>query len=384
MAECPTCMQPVVTKVNCARCKEAISSAQTDVERDCLSIKAFRRGTCVAAFAPNEVLWAFKRAAGSPEEVTSESELRRRFNSGELDASVLVRTASQEGYAKADVCPEFRDVARPRPKPERPDPLWQFKTDSKARAETLRQSELMRRFVSGGLDAETLVRKKRPESFVKARYCPLFASIARPRSAPPSSSTARTLVSTVVSSILVPASSPVRSSRAAAISPIFPPVFMGFTRSPQLIGILSIVVTGLIGFAGAKLGLLRSPELNMGGAFLPIAIAPFVVYCLAHGVRGNTRILGEAALVGGLLWLCIGVPLVRMLGFAGSYESKVWLGVSVFVLPLIAGLTGNELARFAARRPHSMRWSIPLIYMAFTCAVFVVVFIILKPLDYGR
>jgi hypothetical protein len=177
-------MQPVAPKVNCARCKEALSSAQTDTERDCLSIQASRKGSCAAAFAPEEPLWAFKRAAGSPEEVTSESQLRRQFSSGELDASALVRSASQDNYAKADACPEFRDAAKPPHPPEPADPLWEFKADSRARTQTVRQSELMQRFLTGSLDADTLVRKKRPGSFVRARECSLFASIARPRAAP--------------------------------------------------------------------------------------------------------------------------------------------------------------------------------------------------------
>jgi hypothetical protein len=38
----------VAPKVNCRRCKESLSSAQTDAERDCLSIEAYRKGSCAA------------------------------------------------------------------------------------------------------------------------------------------------------------------------------------------------------------------------------------------------------------------------------------------------------------------------------------------------
>jgi hypothetical protein len=377
-------MQPVVPKVNCACCKEALSSAQNDAERDCLSIEAYRKGNCAAAFAPEEPLWAFKRSAGSPEEVTSESELRRRFNSGELDASVLVRSASQDNYTKADACLEFGDVTRLHPAPETADPLWEFKTASRGRTQTVKQSELIQLFVSGSLYAETLVRKKRPGSFVRARECPLFASLARPRTTPPSPSPARTLVPPAISPGPVPAPTPVLRSPAAATSPSAPPGYMGFTWSPKLIGIVSFFLTGLIGFILAKCGFLRSTDLNMTGTFLPTALIPFVLYCLAHGARGNTRLFGKAAIVGGVLWVCIALPIASVLGLADSYESKVQLGASVCVLPLIAGLTGNGLAQFAAKRPHSMSWGIPLIYIASSFAAFLVVFAILEPIDYGR
>lgn len=118
--DCGTCGQrSPQPRLKCARCKKLLPSLLLDAERDCRSVEAYRKGNCAPAFAPDEPLWAFKRSARGHEEVVSESELRRRFSSGELDASVLVRSANQDRYAKADACAEFRDAARAtHPRPE--------------------------------------------------------------------------------------------------------------------------------------------------------------------------------------------------------------------------------------------------------------------------
>jgi hypothetical protein len=181
---CGTCGQwSTAPRLKCAWCKETLSGAPASGERECLSVQAYRSKGDPAAFAPEEPLWAFKKEPPGPVEVAAESDLKRRFASGELDSSVLVRGVNQADFIRADESPEFRDVARrrpaPAPVPDSADLLWQFK--DAGGTHTVRQSDLIQRFLSGSLDAETMVRKKRPESFVRARECPLLASIARPR-----------------------------------------------------------------------------------------------------------------------------------------------------------------------------------------------------------
>ena len=118
---CETCGQwSPAPRPKCARCNETLPGTAADAERECLSVQAYRKGDCVAAFAPEEALWAFKKVASGPVAVAAESELRRRFVSRELDASVLVRGASQNDFINADACPEFRDIAERRPDPPTP------------------------------------------------------------------------------------------------------------------------------------------------------------------------------------------------------------------------------------------------------------------------
>lgn len=123
--ECGTCgQQSPQPRLKCARCKQSLPFTAAGSERDCLSIQAYLKGDSVPAFAPEEALWAFKRTARGSVKMATESELRRWFGSAELDATVLVRSMSQEVFVKAEACPEFQDVARPcRPEsPIRPPP----------------------------------------------------------------------------------------------------------------------------------------------------------------------------------------------------------------------------------------------------------------------
>ena len=182
---CGTCGQSsAAPRSKCARCKEMLSSTPMGRERECLSLQAYRSRGDPAAFAPEEPLWAFKRETSGAVEVAAESDLKRRFASGELDSSVLVRGVDQPDFIKADACPEFREVARPRPAPEPVNPLWEDKALVGSVGQTARQSELVQWFLDGRLDAETLVRKNGRGIFVLAGRHPLFTSIARPRAVP--------------------------------------------------------------------------------------------------------------------------------------------------------------------------------------------------------
>ena len=360
-AECPTCMRLVLPLVKCALCKELLSSVQNDAERDCLSIKAYRRGNCAAAFAPDEPLWAFKLSANGSIEVAAESELRRRFNSGELYASLLVRSANQDNYAKADGCPEFQDVAKPRPAPEPIDPLWEFKTSVGSVAQTAKQSELVQRFLDGRLNSETLVRKNGRGLFVLAGRHSLFASIAKPQAASPLVApaspppTARILVpatTPLAEAPLVPLTSPSPplppatppkpsgnkwflfflillfwpgaiyyavtrdfSKSPSPSSPIISPA--GSTRlygwNPAAISWAAFLLVSLVGFVRARISFLGSPTDNMAFTFIGAAVITFFIYSLAGGIRRRNHPFMRTALIGGFLWLSIGAPLSGMI-----------------------------------------------------------------------
>lgn len=179
---CGTCGQSsAAPRLKCAWCKETLSGAPASGERDCLSIQAYRSKGDPAAFAPDEPLWAFKKETAGEVEVAAESDLKRRFASGELDSSVLVRGVNQADFIRADGCPEFRDVARPRPAPEPVDPLWEYKALAGSVAQTAKESELKQWFLDGRLDAETLVRKKGRGRFFEAGCSRVFGSMALPR-----------------------------------------------------------------------------------------------------------------------------------------------------------------------------------------------------------
>lgn len=114
---CNVCGKTVFEPLaGCARCKGTLPPLKAFGERECQSIAVFR-ASGLAAFAPAEPLWEFKRSARGKMEVAAESELSRRFLSGELDDTVFVRPASQNNFVRAGECPEYRDVARPRPTP---------------------------------------------------------------------------------------------------------------------------------------------------------------------------------------------------------------------------------------------------------------------------
>jgi TonB family protein len=108
---CPTCGplndQPLA---KCGRCKEGVGSPEG--ERECLSVQAYRKGVEPPAFAPAEPIWAFKRREGDEVKVAAQSELQRRFSSGELDAEVMVCGPNDSSFAKAGVNAIFRGVAR--------------------------------------------------------------------------------------------------------------------------------------------------------------------------------------------------------------------------------------------------------------------------------
>jgi hypothetical protein len=388
---CGTCGQSsAAPRSKCARCKEMLSSTPMGRERECLSLQAYRSRGDPAAFAPEEPLWAFKRETSGAVEVAAESDLKRRFASaliksgwstrrfasGELDSSALVRGVDQPDFIKADACPEFREVARPRPAPEPVNPLWEYKALVGSVGQTARQSELVQWFLDGRLDAETLVRKNGRGIFVLAGRHPLFTSIARPRAVPQPAT---------------PSPPPPRLPPSVPVPPVVPgtppPLPTSSTGSrwgPAVVGAGSFCTTCLVGFALDRAAFLGSQVDNMAATFIPAAFIAFLLYCLARGTRGNTRMFARALVVGGLLWLAIGVPLISMLGdpkegskvlvhaiplswCAGlpDEDRKALLGFSILVMPFIAGFVGSMLAIFGARNPGLTRRSLLPIYVVF-------------------
>ena len=113
---CPVCFtedfQPLRKCTGCTRCNQPLTEMPPLADRKCQSIQVFRN-TGAIVFGPDETLWVFKRTASGSEEVAAESKLRKRFISGELDSSALVRSPSQDRFIKAGDCPEFGDVAKP-------------------------------------------------------------------------------------------------------------------------------------------------------------------------------------------------------------------------------------------------------------------------------
>lgn len=368
-------MKPVGSPLlRCRRCREPLPVETGNGERDCLSVQAFRRGDCAPAFAPQEPLWTFKTGESGPLAVLTESELRRRFESGELDASVLVRGASQNDFIKADACAEFRDVARPRPAPEPVDPVWEYKALVGSVAQTGRQSELTQWFSSGRLDAETLVRENGRGLFVLAGRHPFFASIARPRPVPPP-------VPPPLPAALAPIPAP---PVVVGMPPPVPTSSTGFRWVPAIIGVGSYFATLLVGAGLDRVAFLGSQVDNMAATFVSAAFIAFVLYCLARGSLGNTRIFKRALVIGGLLWLIFGPPQVSSL-VDPKGGSKVLIHVfplswyaqlpkndrkglevlSIFVMPVVAGVLGMALASFAARYPRFTRWSLLPAYVLF-------------------
>ena len=387
---CGECGQPsAIPHFLCVRCEQTISGPPANSERDCLSIQAYRKGDCRPAFAPDEVLYALKKEASGPVEVGGETELRRRLASGELDSSVLIRGFNQPDFIKADECSAFRDVARPRPAPEPVDPFWEYKALVGAVAQTAKQSELVQWFLDGSLDAETLVRKKGLVRFVMAGRSHVFGSIARPRLVSPS---------TTPAPVPVPPGGipPVWPSPAPAPPPLLAPPPLpaappgpsppptGSRWLPAIIGVGAYFATALIGVGMDRVAFLGSQVDNMAVTSVSAAFIAFVLYCLAHGALGNTRIFRRALVIGGLLWLIFGPPQVSSL-VDPKGGSRVLIHVfplswyaqlpkndrnglevlSVFVMPLVAGLLGRALASFGARNPRLTKRLLLPIYVIF-------------------
>jgi hypothetical protein len=118
-------------------------------------------------------------------------------------------------------------------------------------------------------------------------------------------------------------------------------------------------------------------------AVLSAAFMSFVLYCLARGAQGNVRMFGRATIIGGLLWLAIGAPLVSILvdpkegskvlihAFPLSWcarlpadNLKALIGFSIVVMPFIAGFVGSRLSLFGARNPRLTTRSLS-IYLIF-------------------
>ncbi len=371
---CPACMKPVVSPcLKCKLCKESLPVRTGSGERDCLSAEAYRRGDCAPSFAPEEPLWAFKKGESSPLEVAAESELRRQFASSELDGSALVRGAFQNDFINADACPEFRDVAKPRPEPEPIDPLWEFKKFSSSVTQTAKQSELIQQFLDGRLDAETLVRKSRRGRFVPAGQHTLFASIARPRAVPPPLPSApRPTAAPPPTLAPIPLPEPTPA----------PPRAESFMWRPAAVGVGSFPVSCLVGVALDQIKFLGSKVDNMAATFISAALISFFFYCLVSGACGRSRMFVRAAVVGGLLWLAVGSPMVSLV-IDPSMHSKVLVHIfplnwcaglpeddwktllmgSILVMPFIAGFVGSSLAAFGARYPRTAR-SLLTLYLA--------------------
>jgi transcription elongation factor Elf1 len=120
--DCPVCgKKSEQLLARCGRCKESVAIPVREGERECQSVQAYRKGMDAPAFAPAGAIWAIKRRDGAKVEVAAESELRRRFSSGELDAEVLVCGRDESSFVKAGTSAAFRDVARA-PVPAAPVP----------------------------------------------------------------------------------------------------------------------------------------------------------------------------------------------------------------------------------------------------------------------
>ncbi len=306
--DCPTCMRPVLTpNIQCVRCKQNLPAGIDGQERDCFSIQAYRTGHAAPAFAPDEPLWVFKRSAGNPDEVAAESDLRRRFRSGELDATALVRLVAQDAFVKADACPKFRGVARP--------PL------------------------------PSAVKRPRPVSAPRREH--RDASAPSPTPIP-----------------VVPPAPVTRPRPESSRTPITPASLVRQCWHPAAVGWSAFVSVFLAGWLRSAISFMGSQIDNLVMTFVGAAGISFVIYSLACGIRGRGHPFMRTTLLGGFLWLSTGIPsasevvapesgshiLIKTIFFRwfasfAKDDRAAILGLSLFVMPVFAGLMGAFLMK---------------------------------------
>jgi hypothetical protein len=140
----------------------------------------------------------------------------------------------------------------------------------------------------------------------------------------------------------------------------------------------------LTGFILSAVAFLGTQVDNMAATFLSAASISFVLYCLSHSIRGSNRLFGRLAIIGGILWLTTGAPLIsivtdpeegsrvliRVFPFSwiaqiSEDNRKALLGLSVLIVPFIAGIIGNYIVRLGAISPRlTARLLLPL-YVVF-------------------
>lgn len=352
---CPVCMMPVpMPVIRCNRCKEPLHAELGDGERDCLSVQAFQVSGRVPAFAPEEPLWAYRSDPSAPVKVAAESELRRQFRARELDDSILVQGQFQADFIRASSCQEFRDVARPRPAPPpHSSPPAALPPSSASPAPTARAVA-------------------RPMAVVP----PVPPTIASPSIAP-----APHLPGGIPPSC--PAPLPAPSPLPVTIPGPTPPT-TGLKWVPALIAVGACSATYVLGKVLDRMAFLGSRIDNMAATLIAAAFISFVLYSLACGARGNQRIFLRALVIGGLLWIAIGAPMISSVAdpkegsrvlvhtFPLSYlakwsddDRKALIALSVFVMPLFAGVAGRGLASLGAWKSGITWWSLLPIYVMF-------------------